>query len=159
MKINLKSSKHASLCIVWITHSNCITHLPSLKEIEREPRAVDEMYVSPVLTISQCGGNRGGNLEAFCCCVKTKGKYLTHWPLIDVAVIWKVSFSNSSYRIVAWALTLALLSKFTNENSTLVHVMAWCLMAPSHYLNQCWPRSISPYGVNRPWWVNETWCP
>ena len=27
--------------------------------------------------------------------------------------------------------------------STLVQVMAWChVMAPSHYLNQCWPRSI-----------------
>ena len=23
--------------------------------------------------------------------------------------------------------------------STLAQVMAWCLMAPSHYLNQCWP--------------------
>ena len=22
--------------------------------------------------------------------------------------------------------------------STLAHVMAWCLMAPSHYMNQCW---------------------
>ena len=28
---------------------------------------------------------------------------------------------------------------FANENSTLVQVMAWCLMAPSHYLSQCWP--------------------
>ena len=24
------------------------------------------------------------------------------------------------------------------SRSTLVHVMAWCLAAPSHYLNQCW---------------------
>ena len=35
--------------------------------------------------------------------------------------------------------------------STLVQVMAWCLTAPSHYMNQCWPRS---YGVTRPQWVN-----
>ena len=27
---------------------------------------------------------------------------------------------------------------FINEKSILVQVMAWCLMAPSHYLNQCW---------------------
>ena len=27
----------------------------------------------------------------------------------------------------------------TGEQSTLVQVMAWCLMAPSHYLDQCWP--------------------
>ena len=28
--------------------------------------------------------------------------------------------------------------------------MAWCRQAASHYLNQCWPRSMSPYGVTRP---------
>ena len=37
---------------------------------------------------------------------------------------------------------------------TLVQVMAWCHQATSHYLNQCWPRSMSPYGVTRPQWVN-----
>ena len=25
---------------------------------------------------------------------------------------------------------------------TLVHGMAWCLQAPSHYLSQCWPSSM-----------------
>ena len=29
--------------------------------------------------------------------------------------------------------------------STLVQVMAWCRQATSHYLSQCWPRSLSPY--------------
>ena len=43
----------------------------------------------------------------------------------------------------------------TNEKSTLVQVMAWYLMAPSHYLSQCWPRSILLYGVIRPQWVNS----
>ena len=28
--------------------------------------------------------------------------------------------------------------------------MAWCCQATSHYLSQCWPRSLSPYGVTRP---------
>ena len=37
--------------------------------------------------------------------------------------------------------------------STLVQVMAWCRQATSHYLNQCWPRSPTPYGVTRPQWV------
>ena len=27
--------------------------------------------------------------------------------------------------------------------------------APSHYLSQCWPRSLSPYDVTRPQWVND----
>ena len=31
--------------------------------------------------------------------------------------------------------------------------MAWCRQAASHYLSQCWPRSVSPYDVNRPQWV------
>ena len=40
------------------------------------------------------------------------------------------------------------------EKSTLVQVMAWCCQATSHYLSQCWPRPMSPYGVTRPQWVN-----
>ena len=43
---------------------------------------------------------------------------------------------------------------FTDE-STLVQVMAWCRQASSHYLSQCWPRSLSPYVVTRPQWVNS----
>ena len=31
--------------------------------------------------------------------------------------------------------------------------MAWCHQAPSHYMSQCWPRSMSPYGANRPQWI------
>ena len=41
----------------------------------------------------------------------------------------------------------------TEDKSTLVQVMAWCRQATSHYLRQCWPRSMSPYGVIRPQWV------
>ena len=43
---------------------------------------------------------------------------------------------------------------FTNNQSILVQVMAWCCQATSHYLSQCWPRSLSLYGVTRPEWVN-----
>ena len=43
---------------------------------------------------------------------------------------------------------------FTDDQSTLVQVMAWCRQATSHYLSQCWPRSLSPYDVTRPQWVN-----
>ena len=31
--------------------------------------------------------------------------------------------------------------------------MAWCHQATSHYLSQCWPKSLSPYGITRPRWV------
>ena len=42
-----------------------------------------------------------------------------------------------------------------DDQSTLVQVMAWCHHATSHCLSLCWPRSLSPYGVTRPQWVND----
>ena len=33
--------------------------------------------------------------------------------------------------------------------------MAWCLQTISHYLNQCWHSSMSPYGIAGPQWVNR----
>ena len=44
----------------------------------------------------------------------------------------------------------------TDDKSTFVQVMAWCHQAASHYLSQCWPRSLSPYGVTRPQWFNNS---
>ena len=44
---------------------------------------------------------------------------------------------------------------FTDDQSTLDQVMAWCRQATSHYLSQCWPRSLSPYGVTRSVGHNE----
>ena len=39
-----------------------------------------------------------------------------------------------------------------DDKSILVQVMAWCRQATSHYLSQCWPRYLSPYGVTGPQW-------
>ena len=47
---------------------------------------------------------------------------------------------------------------FTDDKSTLVQVMAWCRQATSHYPNQCWLRSPTPYGVTRPQWVDILLC-
>ena len=44
----------------------------------------------------------------------------------------------------------------TDDKSTLVQVMASCHQATSNYLSQCWPRSLAPYGITRPQWVNIT---
>ena len=41
------------------------------------------------------------------------------------------------------------------DDKSLVQVKAWCRQATSHYLNQCWPRSPTPYGVTRPKWINQ----
>ena len=58
--------------------------------------------------------------------------------------------SRSSYhnalRSKAWNLT--------DEESTLVEVMAWCRLATSHQLSQCLPGFLSPYAITRPPWVD-----
>ena len=73
-------------------------------------------------------------------------------------------FQNVFFKLISWIDTLsnsceiALRSMPQNpsdDKSTLVQVMAWCRQAASHYLSQCCPRSLSPYGVTRPQWVNR----
>ena len=59
-------------------------------------------------------------------------------------------FTSSSDNVVTW-----MSRDLTDGKSTLVQVMAWCRQATSHYLSQCWPRSLTPYGVTRPQWVNS----
>ena len=57
--------------------------------------------------------------------------------------------------INGWSISCKILHKWmpmdlTDGKSTLVQVMVWCSQATSHYLNQCWPRSLPPYGITRP---------
>ena len=60
---------------------------------------------------------------------------------------------------ISCELALRWMSLDLNEDkSTLVQVMVWCRQATSHYLSQCWPRSLSPYGVTRPQWVKWRSC-
>ena len=40
-----------------------------------------------------------------------------------------------------------------DDKSILVQVIVWYHQATSHYLRQCWSRSMSPYGVTKPHWV------
>ena len=44
-----------------------------------------------------------------------------------------------------------------DDKSTSVWVMAWCCQSSSHYLNQCWPRSLMPYDITRPQLGNCAW--
>ena len=66
-------------------------------------------------------------------------------------------FKNSIFNFVSltgicrtsYANTLRWMPRdLSNGKSTLVQVMA-----TSHYLSQCWPRSMSPNGIIRPQWV------
>ena len=38
----------------------------------------------------------------------------------------------------------------------LLHLVAWCHKATSHYLNQCWLRSMMPYGKTSSQWISKT---
>ena len=46
-----------------------------------------------------------------------------------------------------WGISSKMSLDLTDGKSTMVQVMAWCRQATSHYLSQCWPRSVSPYQV------------
>ena len=85
---------------------------------------------------------------------------LTHWPLGDFKEIFRKVIFMLILVIDGWSISCKIVLKwmpmdFDDAKSTLVQVMAWCRQATSHYLSQCWPRSLSTYGVNRPQWVNR----
>ena len=48
-----------------------------------------------------------------------------------------------------------MLTYLFDDRSTLVHVMAWCRQVTGHNVSWCWTRSMSPYCVTGPRWVNR----
>ena len=75
---------------------------------------------------------------------------LTH-TLRDVVLVLKSNFLIffSDYFHSCVALSWMALHP-GDDTSTLVQVMAWYQQATNHYLNQCWPWSMSPYAITRP---------
>ena len=81
--------------------------------------------------------------------------------LVPGRLEWNFRYVNVSLISVTdgWGISCEIalrwmLLDFIDDKSTPVQVMAWCLQATSHYLNQCWRRSMSPHGVNGPQRVN-----
>ena len=70
-------------------------------------------------------------------------------------VIFKLILMIGGWDIFCKIVLRSMSMDLTDDKSTLVQVMAWCRQATSHYLYQCWPRSMSPYGITRPQWVNS----
>ena len=76
-------------------------------------------------------------------------------------VIFKLTLVNGGWGISFEIALRWMPLDLTDDKSTLVQVMAWCRQATSHYLSQCWPRSMLSNGVTRPQWVNKrdiVWC-
>ena len=119
-----------------------------------------------VIKISQGASYTNGIMMTYC-----KNTFADNWNrcwLVNslTAGIFKGNFRYVIFKqilvIDGWGISceIALIwmsLDFTDDQSTLVQVMAWCHQATSHYLNQCWPRSPKPYGVTRPQWVNSLW--
>ena len=82
----------------------------------------------------------------------TPGRCGCNFKNIFKLISWIDTLSASRKTVVRW-----MPQNSADDKSTLVQVMAWCHQATSHYLSQCWPRSLSPYGVTRPQWVNQSW--
>ena len=88
-----------------------------------------------------------------------------HQPHYDVTVMCDSNLKNIIFKPILQnrnmgarcVITLWWMQhKLCNEQSTLVQVMTWCRQATSHYLNQCWPRSMTPHGVAWPQCVNNS---
>ena len=81
------------------------------------------------------------------------GRFQFHFSRLFRLVIFKLTLKNGGWGI-SHEIALRWMSlDLTDDKSTLVQVMARCRQATSHYLSQCWPRSLLPYGVTRPQWV------
>ena len=70
-------------------------------------------------------------------------------------VIFKLILVNGGWGISDWIAFRWMPLDLTDDESTLVQVMAWCSQATNHYLSQCWPRFMSPYGIIGPQKVKE----
>ena len=87
----------------------------------------------------------------------------------DVHVLWVNSSSpgrcgcilnylilNLTLRIDIFWISCEIAPRWMTSESTLVdQVMASRSQATKHYLSQCWPRFMSPYGITRPQWVKS----
>ena len=81
---------------------------------------------------------------------------LTHWSLEDLdlmqfSIVSLIGIFSSYDDALKW-----MPQDLTNNTSILVEVMSWCRQTASHYLSQCWLKSMSPYDVTLPQWVNST---
>ena len=72
---------------------------------------------------------------------------------------WIKIFKKIKFQIIFLPVTFGVFLSCTGIDSndimpTLIQMMTWCCEATSHYLGPCCPKSITPYGVTRPQWVN-----
>ena len=139
---------------VWISIKNPfkfvpkgpINNIPALVQIMAWCRPGDKPLSEPML-VSAMQPHWVNSLAP--------GKFEWNFMYTIFKLISVRDVSGISCRIVLIWMPLG----FTGDQSTLVKVMAWCCQATSHYVSQCWSRSLSPYDVTRPQWVKKIVLP
>ena len=76
-----------------------------------------------------------------------------------MVVIWKVQSAKHMLWIQFMSTSCEIALRWMpqdifDDKSTLIQDMTWCCQATSHYLSQSSSRSVSPYAITRPEWVN-----
>ena len=94
------------------------------------------------------------------CCVADSCYIVQNWTAFFIGpgrfernfreVIFKLILVIDGWGISCKIALKWLLLNLTDDESTSVQVMALCHQVPSHYMSQCWPRSMSLYGISRP---------
>ena len=94
----------------------------------------------------------------------------SHWDVILNSLAlgrFQFNFRSVIFKLIlvndGWGISYEIALRWmppdcTDDKSTLVQVMAWCRQATSHYLSQCWLRSVPPNGITRPQWAKfQSW--
>ena len=79
------------------------------------------------------------------------GRYENNFKSVIFTLMLGIEFLSTSCEIALRCMP----QNSGNDKSTLIQLMAWCRKATSHYLSQCWPKAMSPYGITGPRWVNS----
>ena len=134
---------------LWLIHV-----LPQSLQCCMQCIILDCIITAPDHSLTYWGLNK---MENGCHLANTFPWIKRHWPLGNFRTCnFQTNFSDWWLRHLLWNCPYMNVIGLHWWWVTLVQVMAWCHQATSHYLSQCWPRSLSPYGVTRPQWVNPT---
>ena len=73
--------------------------------------------------------------------VSVAGFVIRIGTFISVDLTWQIAVASIQFSPLTLCGLVTPYIGWHRSRSILAQVMAWCLMAPSHYLNQYWPRS------------------
>ena len=73
-----------------------------------------------------------------------------HWPLQDAALILNLPFQT---HVNVWSISYEIIPKWMPQDITDSKSILAQVMATSHHLSQCWPTSLSLYGIIRQHWI------